>query len=540
MDDVETFRSLYEHGIIGKVVYNSIDENFKDHKELTAIQRETIPAILAGKNILASAPTGSGKTLAFVLPAVQILHKLRAQQRQGTRVLVLSPTRELAEQTFNVAQKLCVGRELGSIKIAKVIGGDSRDDQLDRIKKGAHIVVATPGRLKDIITHNKEARDQFSNLLMLIVDETDRLLDEGFKPDLELIVRTLPATEAPKQTLMFSATQTNNVTELAALFCTTDIGTDGDMYSEDAAVTLTRINVGPPTEAVTHANLTESYVPCEYKHRFAVLYKLLKQRKAKNHKTIVYVSSCAAVKFYYSFLNVVRFYDPAKGDSYKLFRLFGDMKQSDRRATYNEFRREDSSGVLVTTDVAARGVDFPDVDWVIQLDPPNDRDTYIHRVGRACRGASTRKANALIFLTEAELSFLGVLEVDPKTGARTTFMEWGPFTARPGESAEEKEKREGLIARIDKEARLLVALGTKKDELRKLGKEAMRSFLTSYDSRSMKDIFNIDDIDDMVGVANSFGLAQAPQLSLPSVSLKKAKNIKKKRLNGARRVEPDY
>jgi len=336
---------------------------------MTEIQRKSIPPLLAGKDVLGAAKTGSGKT--FLIPAVEMLSSLRFKPRNGTGVIIVSPTRELALQIFGVARELM---EHQSQTYGIVIGGANRRAEAEKLAKGVNLLVATPGRLLDHLQNTEGF--VYKNLRTLIIDEADRILEIGFEDEMKQIIKRLPADE--RQTSLFSATQTTKVEDLARISLK-----PGPLY----------INVDHRKEYSTVDTLEQGYVIVESDLRFRLLFTFLKRHPKK--KIICFFSSCNCVDYYSELLNYI---------DLPVLALHGKQKQQKRTNTFFEFCNAEH-GTLICTDVAARGLDIPAVDWIIQVDPPDDPRDYIHRVGRTARGA-TGKGRSLIFLQPSEVGFL--------------------------------------------------------------------------------------------------------------------------------------
>ena len=339
--------------------------------DLTEIQQKSIPALLSGKDVLGAAKTGSGKTLAFLLPAVEMLHALRFKPRNGTGVIIVSPTRELALQIFGVARELM---QFHTQTYGIVMGGANRKAEAEKLSKGVNLLVATPGRLLDHLQNTKGF--VFKNIKAFVIDEADRILEIGFEDEMRQIVRILPKDE--RQTMLFSATQTTNVQDLARVSLKT-----GPLY----------VNVDHRKEHSTVEGLEQGYVICDSDLRFRLLFTFLKRNTRK--KVIVFFSSCNSTRYYAELLNYI---------DLPVLELHGKQKQQKRTNTFFEFCNA-PYGTLICTDVAARGLDIPAVDWIVQFDPPDDPRSYIHRVGRTARG-SAGKGKSLLFLQPSEVGFL--------------------------------------------------------------------------------------------------------------------------------------
>ena len=337
------------------------------------------------------------------------------------------------------------------------------------------MLVATPGRLLDHLRNTKGFI--YKNLISLVIDEADRILEIGFEKDMHDIIALLPKE---RQTSLFSATQTKNVEDLARLAIK-----NKPVYvsaHEDATV-------------ATAEGLEQGYVVCPSERRFLLLFSFLK--KNLNKKVMVFFSSCNSVKFHSELLNYVDV--PVKD-------IYGKQKQQKRTSTFFEFTNA-SSGILLCTDVAARGLDIPNVDWIVQYDPPDDPKEYIHRVGRAARGANG-KGKALLFLTPSELGFLQYLKK-----AKVNVQEF-EFPAKK-------------IFPIQDQLESLIS---KNYYLNRSAKEAFRSYLLSYASHSHKDIYDVASVD-LAAAAKAFGFETAPSVTLP-VKVSGVKARKKTDLKG--------
>ena len=343
----------------------------------TPIQTATIPALLAGKDVLAGAQTGSGKTLAFLLPALSLLSTLRFKPRNGLGVVVISPTRELALQIYGVTKEVIEGSGMSQTH-AIVMGGANRKQEAERLVKGVNILIATPGRLLDHLQNTKGFI--FRNLKALIIDEADRILEIGFEEEMKRVLDILPKD---RQSMLFSATQTTKVSDLAKLSLRPD-----PLY----------INIDEDKAKATVEGLEQGYVVVEPHQRFLLLFTFLKKMRKK--KIIVFMASCDGVKYHSELLNYI---------DLSVMDLHGKQKQQKRTATFFAFCAAES-GILICTNVAARGLDVPAVDYIIQFDPPDDPRDYIHRVGRTARGMNGAKGKGLLFLMPCELGFLRMLK----------------------------------------------------------------------------------------------------------------------------------
>jgi len=422
---------------------------------LTHIQAKAVGPLMTGKDVLGAACTGSGKTLAFLIPSVELLSKVKFKARNGTGVVVISPTRELALQIYGVLRDLC---KYHSLTHGLVIGGVNRKVEAERLAKGVNLLVSTPGRLLDHLQNTKGF--VYKNLQCLVIDEADRILDIGFEEDMKSILRLLPSE---RQAMLFSATQTKKVDDLAKLSLNKPLYVDVETKKVHATV----------------AGLEQGYVVCPADKRFLLLFTFLK-KNMKGKKVIVFLSSCNSVKFHAELLNYVDI--PVK-------ELHGNMKQTKRTTTFFEFCNA-KQGIMLSTDVAARGLDIPAVDWIIQYDPPDEPREYIHRVGRTARGVNG-KGRALIVLLPEELRFLRYLKE-----AKVPLNEYElPLNKL-------SNVQSGLEKLIEKNYHLNMS-----------ARDGYRSYLQAYSSHSLKDVFNVNELDLQL-VAKAFGLNAPPNVQL--------------------------
>ena len=408
---------------------------------MTQIQAMSIPPLLTGKDLIGAAKTGSGKTLAFLIPCIELLHKSNFTTKNGTGAIIISPTRELSLQIYGVVRDICSSgthRQTHGL----IMGGANRRTEAERLVKGVNLIVATPGRLLDHLQNTKGF--VFRNLQALVMDEADRILDIGFEEDLRQILKLLPKQ---RQTMLFSATQTKKIEDLVRL----SIKEENAIY----------VDVPSETKLATAAGLEQGYVTCPSDKRFLLLFTFLK-KNYKKKKIMIFFSSCNSVKFHAELLNYI---------DIPVIDIHGKQKQQRRTTTFFQFCKQ-SKGVLCCTDVAARGLDIPEVDWIIQFDPPDDPKEYIHRVGRTARGA-TGSGKALLFLTPEETGFLHYLKQ-----AKVSLNEYEFPTHK--------------VANVQSQLQKLIE---KNYYLNKAARDAFRSYLLAYASHSHKNIFNVQELD---------------------------------------------
>ncbi|XP_016059065.1 PREDICTED: probable ATP-dependent RNA helicase DDX10 isoform X1 [Miniopterus natalensis] len=337
------------------------------YRLVTEIQKQTIGLALQGKDVLGAAKTGSGKTLAFLVPVLEALYRLQWTSADGLGVLIISPTRELAYQTFEVLRKVGKNHDFSA---GLIIGGKDLKHEAERINN-INILVCTPGRL---LQHMDETICfHATNLQMLVLDEADRILDMGFADTMNAIVENLPKK---RQTLLFSATQTKSVKDLARL------SLKNPEY----------VWVHEKAKYSTPATLEQNYIVCQLQQKISVLYSFLRSHLKK--KSIVFFSSCKEVQYLYRVFCRLR-------PGISILALHGRQQQMRRMEVYNEFVRK-RAAVLFATDIAARGLDFPAVNWVLQFDCPEDANTYIHRAGRTARYKEDGEALLILLPSEEE------------------------------------------------------------------------------------------------------------------------------------------
>ncbi|EEZ98368.1 probable ATP-dependent RNA helicase pitchoune [Tribolium castaneum] len=439
---------------------------------LTEIQARSIPPLLEGRDLVGAAKTGSGKTLAFLIPAVELIYKLKFMPRNGTGVIIISPTRELSMQTFGVLKELM---KYHHHTYGLVMGGTSRQTEAQKLSKGINILVATPGRLLD---HMQNTPDfLFKNLQCLVIDEADRILDIGFEEEMKQIINLLPKR---RQTMLFSATQTKKTEALTSLALKKEpiyVGVD-DAKSE-----------------ATVTGLEQGYVVCPSEKRLLVLFTFLKKNRKK--KVMVFFSSCMSVKFHHELFNYI---------DLPVMCIHGKQKQAKRTTTFFQFCNAES-GILLCTDVAARGLDIPAVDWIVQYDPPDDPKEYIHRVGRTARGEGS-SGHALLILRPEELGFLRYLK-QAKVPLNEFEFSWNKI-------ADIQLQLENLIG--------------KNYFLNMSAKEAFKAYVRAYDSHHLKTIFDISTLD-LAKVGLSFGFKVPPAVDL-KVTVKKSERPSKRKGGG--------
>ncbi|RDX75020.1 DEAD-box ATP-dependent RNA helicase 18 [Mucuna pruriens] len=359
----------------------------------TPVQAATIPLLCSFKDVAVDAATGSGKTLAFLVPLVEILRRSSSHPKPHQVLgIIVSPTRELSTQIYHVAQPFI--STLVNVKSMLLVGGVEVKADIKKIEEeGANILIGTPGRLYDIMDRMDVLN--FKNLEILILDEADRLLDMGFQKQITSIISHLPKL---RRTGLFSATQTEAIEELskAGLRNPVRVEVRAETKSENGSASLKQIE-----SSKTPSGLLIEYMECEADKKPSQLVDIL----IKNHskKIIIYFMTCACVDYWGAVLPCL---SVLKG--FSLIPLHGKMKQSAREKALASFTSL-SNGILLCTDVAARGLDIPGVDCIVQYDPPQDPNVFIHRVGRTARLG--KQGHAVVFLLPKEESYVEFLRI---------------------------------------------------------------------------------------------------------------------------------
>ena len=339
--------------------------------EPTVIQREAIPHVLQRKDVLGLAQTGSGKTAAFVLPMLTLLETGRARARMP-RTLILEPTRELAAQVHEAFQQLGVNHKL---KVALLIGGVSFEEQSRIIDRGADVLIATPGRLLD---HFERGRLLLTGVEILVIDEADRMLDMGFIPDIERIVKLVPFT---RQTLFFSATMPKEIQRLVDQFLHLPV----------------RVEAQPPSSTAETIDQKLVLAPSEERAKRAKLRKVIDARKEAITNAIIFANRKKTVGILVKSM---------LKHGYSAGALHGDMDQYERLETLQKFRDGEIT-YLIASDVAARGLDIPAVSHVFNYDVPVSPEDYVHRIGRT--GRAGRKGEAVTLVTPEDFRAIAAI-----------------------------------------------------------------------------------------------------------------------------------
>ena len=340
------------------------------YKKPTDIQYKAIPHILNGEDLLAIAQTGTGKTAAFAIPILDIVHRLNAKSRsEGIKCLVMVPTRELAIQINDVFTTF--GKKLRVVNFS-IFGGIEQEPQIEKLNKGVDILVATPGRMFDLVS---QGHIRLNKIKILVLDEADHMLDLGFLEDIKQLINYLPKR---RQTLFISATINEKIKKLAYSLVNKPV----------------RIQISPKDPVSKNVDHYVLHVEMEEKRFF--LERLVKENP--NDKMLVFVRTkvrAERVKKAMERVNITA------------STLHGDIEQKDRLSVLKEFIAGDSM-LLIATDVSARGIDIPNINYVINYDLPDKQESYVHRVGRTGRGRN--KGVAFTFCAKEELPMLNTIQ----------------------------------------------------------------------------------------------------------------------------------
>lgn len=535
----------------------------------TIVQAEAIPVILVGRHVLVNAATGTGKTIAYLAPVINHLHKYdpRIERSAGTFALVLVPTRELCMQVYEILQKLL--HRFHWIVPGYVMGGENRSKEKARLRKGISILVATPGRLLDHLKNTSSFLH--TNLRWIIFDEADRILELGFGKEIEEILDLLGSrtngptiredavtSEFQRQNLLLSATLNEKVNHLAqiSLENPVTIGLDGKKMQlkpslehfgsvefdvDDDSEKLRKIINPSNGDYKLPSQLVQRYVKVPCGSRLVVLLSILKHlfEREASQKIVVFFSTCDAVDFHYSLFSAFLWpanLHPETEDRqmflrFKTFQLHGNMKHEDRRTTFQTFKKE-KSALLLSTDVAARGLDFPKVRCIIQYDSPGEASEYVHRVGRTARLGE--RGDSLLFLQPVEMdylqdlekhgvslteySLLKVLDSFPLSGQKHHIKKFISLEMHPWSLYLQKALESFIFA---------------EPKMKKLAKDAFCSWVRAYTAHrgELKRIFQVKKLH-LGHVAKSFALKDQPSLVGKSMQMQTKKRKRDQKQQG--------
>ncbi|KOS40276.1 hypothetical protein ACN38_g8876 [Penicillium nordicum] len=461
---------------------------------MTPVQASAIPLFMQHKDVVVEAVTGSGKTLSFLIPIVEKLLRLdQPLKKHHVGAIVISPTRELASQIHQVLLSLLefhpasaaaikpaeegAPRAKTSSSTLRVVpqlllgGGTSPAEDLKLfLKNSPNVLVSTPGRLLELLSSPHVHCPQAS-FEMLVLDEADRLLDLGFKDDLQKILGRLPKQ---RRTGLFSASISEAVDQIVRL---------GLRNPVKIAV---KVRGGAGVEEKrTPASLQMTYLTTPPLHKYAILKHILSTVQPTPQKTIFFVSTCSSVDYLATILPIIL------GDEFVLVPLHGKHQANVRQKNFNRFTTSTTPSILLTTDVAARGLDIPSVDLVVQIDPPSDPKTFIHRCGRAGR-AGRRGLSIVLVHPGREEDYVSFLEIRKTPVAPYSLPE---FTDEQATAAIDKVRKAVLKDRA----------------MHDKGQKAFVSWLRSYSKHQASSIFRVADLD-WEALGKAWGLLKLPKM----------------------------
>lgn len=382
-------------GIKKEVLDAIVEQEFQNPTE---IQKNAIPLAIKGEDVIGLSYTGSGKTLAYVAPMLS-----KIEEGKYVQALVMCPTRELAEQILLEVRRFA--KNLPYVKATAIFGGVDMQRQIYNLRRGANVVIGTPGRIKD---HISRKTLKLNDVSFVVLDEADEMLNMGFRPDMEHILGLVPQ----HQTLMFSATMSPEILSITKRF----------MHAPK------KITVGVQNATISTVKQTYYIVPKEKKKR--ALSALLSE--LPRGRTIVFCNTKVMVDGVQQYLKKI---------GYEALALHGDMPQNKRRITLREFKQSDG-GLIVTTDVAARGIDVQDILHVVNFDLPQNKEYYVHRVGRTGRAGKSGFAWTLLN-TKDQISDLK--EIEKKTNSQISLgtLTIGSTTTKTQVQTKQKQKPVG-------------------------------------------------------------------------------------------------
>ncbi|KAL4705841.1 hypothetical protein ACJJTC_019276 [Scirpophaga incertulas] len=358
---------------------------------MTPVQAAVIPLLITCKDVVAEAVTGSGKTLAFVVPLLEMLLKKEKDvplRKDFVYAVIISPTRELATQIYKVVELFLEEPQLTHITISLLVGGQPIDKNVESLRKGSHIAVCTPGRLMDLLSERKQLNlaGRLKELEFLVLDEADRILDLGFSTTLTTILQYIPRQ---RRTGLFSATQTKELQDLVRAGLRNPVV----------------VSVKEKSTISTPILLKNYYVIVEPQDKLLFLLNFIRNRQMV--RGLFFLPTCACVDYW---ADILPFFLPDK----KIFAIHGKMKQ--KRSKIIEKFRETDNTILLCTDLMARGLDIPSVEWVVQWEPPSSPAALVHRAGRAARAGAA--GSSLLPLLPAEDAYVPFVRANQRVHLR--------------------------------------------------------------------------------------------------------------------------
>lgn len=427
--------------------------NVLNKPTMTPVQRISLENLLNFKDVAVEAVTGSGKTLAYVVPAIEILRKYNPNPPPILTVLILVPTRELAQQVFDVISEFIEFHKFIAPQL--LIGGSQVVEDIKKFNESPpNIVVATPGKLNEFI-HEMPAA--FKGIQLFVVDEADQILKNGMEAQLTYIFESIPRQ---RRTGLFSATLTPALHEIIRTGMRNPV--------------FLKIN----TATATPSELSNFYAIVDPNYKFTQLIHFLRT-ECRDSKIILFVLTGFIAEYFHDALNVIL------KDEFNTIAFYGKMSQNDRIEALQKFR-DSKSSILIATDVAARGIDIPDIDWIVQYDAPQDWKMFIHRVGRTARIGN--KGKAILFLREHEWCY-----VDFMASEKVVLLE---------REIGLPEDRDSILMAMREE-------GKNNSKFYEKSIRAMVSYARAYGEHKLNVVLRKKEVD-WIALGNSFGLVRLP------------------------------
>lgn len=513
---------------ISPFMISNLENNLK-LTTMTSVQKVAIPSLIEGRDVFVKSKTGTGKTLTYAVPVIHSLQNItpKISRSDGPYAVILVPTRELAIQSFNVLQRLV--KPFQWVVPGVVMGGEKRKSEKARLRKGVNVLVATPGRLLDHIEKTKSL--ELKRVQWIILDEADRLLDLGFEKDVSSIltaVKNSLHSGVRCQTVLLSATLSEGVERLAGISLhnplSVDVTTeDGGCEKKEA----TNAQSSSEVSFTTPRQLKQFFIIVPSKLRLVTLaaFLLMKNQPEESlaTKMIVFMSSRDSVEFH------CNLFEKSLSSVAKVrlvfFKLHGNMSQSERTSVFKSFS-DATRGIMFCTDVAARGLDLPHVNWIVQYNTPGNPADYVHRVGRTARIGL--KGNALLFLTPAEVEYLDILKqhgISPEEILVNDVLKTltGDANLKIAKNVDQKAQESATELQNSFEDYVLSS-----DICLKAAKTAYQSFVRAYATypSNLKHIFHVRNLH-LGHVAKSFSLREAPKELFQSKKQPKAQKRKR-------------
>ena len=529
------WKQLSEKLNIDNGILKIITEVFKFEK-ITKVQNIVITEFLKNKDVIVKSATGSGKTISYIIPILQRYINYTKQNpnyNSSIYALILLPARELAEQVYTEISKFITNMNNYKITSQLFIGGKKYEEDIKKYKDQIpNIIIATPGRFLEFIEKEKIS---LSNLEILILDEADKMLDMGFEMAVTNIISKLPKQ---RRTGLFSATVTSNVENIIKVGMrnpefiniiinqnkTSNLFVTENEIKENIGKKGSYYNIIEFSSDNYKINNTSQEVPkglgqyyreiknIKYKipHLIQILYGLYND--TKNQKIMIFLSTCFLVD-YFNILLPELFKKFGISD-FSCSKLHSKISQNKREKEYKNFKIEDSHklNILLTTDLSSRGIDIPDIDIILQFDPPKNEDSYIHKAGRTARVGNT--GVSIIFLTEDELSFINYMK------QKFIYIEEMPYPYRT------EEKNENEVDYIGEQSILknIKEINLSDKWIYDKAVNSFISFLRFYKENELKYIFDIRNFD-IGNFANSFQLIKLPRLKINEFKNETIKNF---------------